>query len=75
MSALPAFLLEDEGGGEHSFPGARPALICFVKEDCPTCNDVMPLVEALYRELGAAADFFVVGQTAKAIACSRSGMA
>jgi len=63
MSALPAFLLEDEGGGEHSFPGARPAVICFVKEDCPTCNDVVPLVEALYRELGAAADFFVVGQT------------
>ena len=63
MSALPAFLLEDERGGERSFPGARPALLCFVKEDCPTCNDVMPLIEALYSDLGTGVDFFVVGQT------------
>ena len=65
MSALPAFLLTDDRGGEHSFPGARPALICFVKEDCPTCNDLMPLIEALHRGLGAGADFLVVGQTAQ----------
>ncbi len=63
MSELPAFLLGDDRGGERSFPGAAPALICFVKEDCPTCDQVMPLLEALYLALGDAVDFFVVGQT------------
>lgn len=60
---LPAFLLTDGTGTDHAFPGQKPALVCFVKEDCPTCNDVMPVVEAWYRAYGGDVDFFVAGQT------------
>ena len=63
MSGLPAFLLEDDQGGKRSFPGQGPALICFVKEDCPTCHRLMPLLEELHVALGEVVDFFVVGQT------------
>ena len=42
MSQLPPFLLQDAEGGRHSFPTGRPALIGFVKEDCPTCDAAMP---------------------------------
>ena len=45
---LPAFSLADMGGGDFSFPTGAPALLCFVKEDCPTCNLVMPLLQAVY---------------------------
>ena len=37
--------------------------MCFVKEDCPTCNDVMPLLETAYAGLRKRLDFFVCGQT------------
>ncbi len=63
MTQPPAFLLEDDSGEPHAFPGSAPALVCFVKEDCPTCNDVMPLIESAYRELGGKVDFFVCGQS------------
>ena len=63
MAQSPAFLLEDEQGEQFAFPGAKPAFVCFVKEDCPTCNDVMPLIETTYRALGNKVDFFVCGQT------------
>ena len=63
MTQTPAFLLEDARGRQHAFPGAAPAFVCFVKEDCPTCNDVMPLIEAAYTGVGRRADFFVCGQT------------
>ena len=59
----PAFLLEDDRGEQYAFPGSRPALVCFVKEDCPTCNDVMPLIEAAWGGLRENVDFFVCGQT------------
>ena len=63
MTQSPAFLLEDQQGEQFSFPGSKLAFVCFVKEDCPTCNDVMPLIETTYRELGDKVDFFVCGQT------------
>ncbi|MDP6377501.1 MAG: hypothetical protein QF921_03820 [Pseudomonadales bacterium] len=65
MSELPAFLLQDQGGKEYRFPGGRQSLICFVKEDCPTCNDVMPLLDALYCSLGEHLEVHVPGQTAQ----------
>ena len=43
---LPSFSLDDQHRRAHSFPGGRPALLCFVKEDCPTCGLTMPLIEA-----------------------------
>ena len=63
MTNPPAFLLEDGRGERHAFPGSRPAFVCFVKEDCPTCNEVMPLIESAYAGLREGVDFFVCGQT------------
>ena len=49
---------------DRSFPNGRPALIAMVKEDCPTCGIVMPLLEAFHRALWRdALDVLVVGQT------------
>ena len=62
---LPAFKLRDRDGREHSFPSGRHALICFVREDCPTCDFTMPLIEAVSRGFGANADVWVVGQEAR----------
>ena len=45
---LPAFSLADSSGRDFSFPTGAAAAVCFVKEDCPTCNLVMPLIEALH---------------------------
>jgi hypothetical protein len=60
---LPAFSLRDQSGQDRSFPVHRPALIAIVKEDCPTCGLVMPLLEAFHRAYGRALDVLVVGQT------------
>lgn len=57
------FLLEDSTGTAWNFAADAPTLICFVKEDCPTCNDVMPVLAALHRSYGSALAFRVVGQT------------
>jgi hypothetical protein len=61
---LPAFLLADGEGGQRSFPGNRPAIVCFVKDDCPTCHLAMPILSAMHRAFGDRVDFFVAGQTA-----------
>ncbi len=63
QSLLPAFLLRDQSDVDRSFPNGRPALIAMVKEDCPTCGIVMPLLEAFHRAYGDALDVLVVGQT------------
>ncbi len=50
-------------GVQHSFPTARQALVCFIKEDCPTCRLVLPVLTAIYDSLASEVDFFIVGQT------------
>jgi len=40
---LDQFALNDLSGAMHSFPTGRLAMLCFVKEDCPTCGIAMPL--------------------------------
>jgi len=60
---LPAFLLRDSSGVDRSFPSGRPTLIAMVKEDCPTCGIVMPLLEAFFRSYGDVLDVLVIGQT------------
>ena len=61
---LSPFSLADTSGEDFTFPTAeeKPALLCFVKEDCPTCNLVMPLLQALHE--GGHVDVLVPGQTA-----------
>ena len=61
---LPAFKLTDLAGREHAFPTGRTALLCFVKEDCPTCDLTMPLIEAAHRAFGKKIDVFAIGQDA-----------
>lgn len=57
-----SFQLRDGQGDIHTFDGQRPALICFVKYDCPTCQEVMPVLAGLSRSLGGRAPFLVIGQ-------------
>jgi hypothetical protein len=61
-TALPHFTLDTLSGKTHNFPSARPALLCFVKEDCPTCVLSMPLIEAAFRAFGDRIDVLAIGQ-------------
>ena len=47
---LPPFSLADAAGKAFAFPAGdgRPTALAFLKEDCPTCNLVMPLLQALH---------------------------
>jgi hypothetical protein len=56
------FTLTDAYGKERSVPSGRLALLCFVKEDCPTCDMSMPLIEAAFRTFGGALDVLAIGQ-------------
>lgn len=62
-AAAPAFTLRDDQGREQAYSGRGPALVCFVKKDCPTCETVLPLLGAWQRSLGGAIPFLVVGQS------------
>ncbi len=60
---LPAFSLKNSDNQDISFPGDKQTLICFIKEDCPTCKTVIPILEACYKALGSSMDVHLVGQT------------
>jgi peroxiredoxin len=62
--ALPAFELRDARGKMHSFPSKRATLLCFVKEDCPTCGLTMPLIESAHRAFGESINVWAIGQDA-----------
>ncbi|MGE0599767.1 MAG: TlpA family protein disulfide reductase [Dehalococcoidia bacterium] len=62
---LPAFSLTDINGTEHSFPTGRHTLLCFIKEDCPTCVLSMPLIQAASAAFGESMDVWCVGQDAE----------
>ncbi len=62
---LPDFSLTDSAGTRFAFPSGRHALLCFVKEDCPTCALTMPIIEAMYRAFGAKLDVVAIGQDAQ----------
>ena len=62
---LPRFSLDDSGGQSRTFPTGRPALLCFVKEDCPTSGLSMPLIEAASRAFGGDVDVWAIGQDAE----------
>src|SRR6476660_2756786 len=61
---LPEFRLRDAASKTYSFPSARLALLCFVNEDCPTCNLSMPLIEAAHHAFGTQVDVWAIGQEA-----------
>jgi len=64
MPEMQRFSLRDLRGTEHSFPPGRTTILCFVREDCPTCRLTMPLLEAAHRAFGSAADVWAIGQEA-----------
>jgi hypothetical protein len=72
----PAFSLNDMSGRTRRFPTGRPSLICFVKEDCHTCNLTAPILEALHKAFGDKADIWMLGQSAdgNAILKDRHGL-
>lgn len=61
MSSVQPFALEDLNGTTHNVPTGSRTLLCFVKEDCPTCNLVAPLLEAAHKQ--SETQVFLVGQT------------
>jgi hypothetical protein len=63
--ALPSFALRDTRGNARTFPSAKAALLCFVKEDCPTCGLTMPLIETAHRAFGTSVDLLAIGQDAE----------
>nr|WP_070958972.1 thiol-disulfide oxidoreductase [Hyphomonas sp. Mor2] len=63
MAANPGFDLEDLGGTPQTFPSSQPSLICFVKEDCETCNLAAPVLEAFAQAYGDKANVWMISQT------------
>ena len=61
-TALPAFTLAATDGVERSFPTGRHALLCFVHEECATCNMSMDLIEQAHRAFGEYIDVWAIGQ-------------
>ncbi len=63
MNAVIPFSLTDVAGKTRVFSGEDQSLVCFIKEDCPTCREVMPLLSALQDHLDGQIEFHVLGQT------------
>ena len=63
MASLPAYQLENLEGDKVSSPDAERALVCFIKEDCPTCKEVMPVLDAFFRQYASRMPVHIIGQT------------
>ena len=62
---LPEFSLKNFAGGEREFPSGRHALLCFVKEDCATCQMTMPIIEATHGAFASKVEVLAIGQDAE----------
>lgn len=62
MAQLPPFTLPTATEQAHSFPTGRHTLLCFVKEDCPTCQLSMPLIQSAQDAFGDRVDVLAIGQ-------------
>ncbi len=65
MLGVTSFSLTGLSGQETSFSTDRASVVCFVKEDCPTCRTVMPVLAAMFKTFADHIDFHVIGQTAE----------
>lgn len=63
MFSVAPFSLNDSVGQAVGFSGTRPSLVCFIKEDCPTCRLVMPVLATMHEAFSEQIDFYVIGQT------------
>ncbi len=57
-----AFELTDGAGERRRFDPAERSVVCFVKDDCPTCLEILPTVERLRAHFAGHLPFLVVGQ-------------
>lgn len=62
----PQFSLKDLAGNSHEYPRDRASLVCFVKEDCETCNTAAPVLEALHKAFGSKVDVLLIAQSGDA---------
>lgn len=62
MESKPGFSLLDLEGVQRVFPTGKSTLVCFVKEDCATCNLAAPILQAYFDAFGEAANIWMVGQ-------------
>ena len=62
MNAIPPFSLRDVEGESRTFPGERPALLCFLHRECPTCLLSLPVIEAAHAGFGERMDIWVIAQ-------------
>ncbi|MCR9260808.1 MAG: hypothetical protein NXH95_13860 [Pseudomonadaceae bacterium] len=60
---VPPFSLSNSQSEQVSFPSGKASLVCFIKEDCPTCREVIPVLAAMADAVGDTLDFHVIGQT------------
>lgn len=60
---LPAFQLRDLGGQSQVFPSGHLTLLCFVKEDCPTCRSVLPILRQWKEDYRGQLSLHLIGQT------------
>jgi len=64
MAGTPSFELTDLDGNTRAYPASKPSLICFVKEDCETCNTAAPVINAFHTAYGDTANVWMVSQSA-----------
>lgn len=62
-NAKPAFSLSDLADKIHTLPTHQASLICFVKEDCGTCNTAAPVLEALHKAYGSIVPVLLISQS------------
>ncbi|MEL7546131.1 MAG: redoxin domain-containing protein [Pseudomonadota bacterium] len=60
---MPNLSLPDLDGNMIEPPSGEPILVCFVKEDCETCNTAAPVLEAFHKAFGQALNVLLVGQS------------
>jgi hypothetical protein len=72
----PEFSLLDLAGRPHSLPQEQPSMICFVKEDCDTCNTAAPVLEAFHKAYGDTVPILLIAQSgdANALYAKRHGL-
>ncbi len=63
VATLPVYELSNLDGVRVSSPQAEGALVCFIKEDCPTCQELMPVLDAFFAHYGEHMPIQVIGQT------------
>jgi thiol-disulfide isomerase/thioredoxin len=62
---IAEFVLENLQGDQVAFGANSDALICFIKEDCPTCKDVMPVLQAMHESFAEAIEIYIIGQNSE----------